>query len=308
MDAEDPNGRKLIDDGVSTVEALKMRATHYETNPDATPDGDLWQESLLPIFRIGILVRVVAYSDNDDRELREAWNTAKHDEENNAIRWSTLHQKLEIVTARFRKTGSWPATTKTFVELLGPGKSATVKRWVKVAKGMHPEVRDELKRHPRMKAACLMDNMHFIPSVTNGRQLLTPVYAVKAIRVLAETLAVEPMSCPRFHNEVCKPMKLEESWQDLVKKRYGSVATNSLALARLVESLVRWPRLHLVVLRAHCGTAFIASGLNLGLSDCELLLKEFDKCRAGGLPLQAQSPQRVKLARKLRLRRKRHMI
>jgi len=290
MDAEDPNGRKLIDDGVSTVEALKMCATHYETNPDATPDGDLWQESLLPIFRIGILVRVVAYSDNDDRELWEAWNTAKHDEENNTIRWSTLHQKLEIVTARFRKTGSWPATTKTFVELLGPGKSATVKRWVKVAKGMHPEVRDELKRHPRMKAAYLMDNIHFIPSVTNGRQLLTPVYAVKAIRVLAETLAVEPMSCPRFHNEVCKPMKLVESWQDLVKKRYGSVAANSLALARLVESLVRWPGLHLVVLCAHCGTALTASGFNLGLSDCELLLKEFDKCRAGGLPPPSRIP------------------
>ena len=107
---------------------------------------------------------------------------------------------------------------------------------------------------------------------------------------------------------VCKPVKLVESWQDLVKKRYGSVAANSLALARLVDSLVRWPRLQSVVLCAHSGDALTASGLNLALSDCELALKEFDKCRAGGLPHQAESPYRVKLASKLRLRRKSHRI
>ena len=119
MDKEDPCGHKIIDDGVSTVEALKMCAKQYATNPDCTPNGDAWQETLLSVFRIGLLVRVVRYSDNDDRELREAWNTAKHDEESNTIRWSTLHQKLETVLNRFRKTGCWHAAQKSLVDLLG---------------------------------------------------------------------------------------------------------------------------------------------------------------------------------------------
>ena len=170
-----------------------------------------------------------------------------------------------------------------------------------MARGMHDEVRDELKRHPRMKAAYFVDNMHFLSTQAGGRHLLSPPYSVKAIRVLAERLAVEPMSTKKFLNDVCAPMKLVQTWQDLVMKRYGSVAANSQALHRLVESLGRWPGLQSLVLSTHSGMALTASGLNLGLSDVELLLNEFDKCKAGGLPLQAESPQRLKLASKLRL-------
>ena len=37
LDKEDPLGQKLIDDGVSTVEALKICAKEHEKNDEATP-------------------------------------------------------------------------------------------------------------------------------------------------------------------------------------------------------------------------------------------------------------------------------
>ena len=93
IDKEDASGQQIIDDGVSTVAALKTCMGAWEANPDSTPDGEAWSESLVQVFRAGLQCRVVAYADNDDREDRSAWNTAKHDEESNTVRWSTLHQK-----------------------------------------------------------------------------------------------------------------------------------------------------------------------------------------------------------------------
>ena len=79
----------------------------FRKNGTATPSGEVWSESLAAVFRLGLNVRVVAVADNDDREAREAWNTAKHDEESNIVRWSALRQKLATAATRFRKTGDW---------------------------------------------------------------------------------------------------------------------------------------------------------------------------------------------------------
>ena len=94
IDKEDANGQMLIDDGVSTVSALKVCFQAWGANPDTTPDGEAWSESLVQVFQAGLECRVVAYADDDDRENRSAWNTAKHGEESNTVRWSTVYHKL----------------------------------------------------------------------------------------------------------------------------------------------------------------------------------------------------------------------
>ena len=103
LEKESGLGQKIIDDGVSTVAALKACAAEYADDSSLTREGNLWPESLVAIFRYGLSVRVVAYTDDDDLESREAWNTAKHDEENNSVRWSSLHQKLSIVRKTLQK-------------------------------------------------------------------------------------------------------------------------------------------------------------------------------------------------------------
>ena len=140
------------------MEALKICAAEHEKNDEATPSGEVWPECLASVFRTGLHVRVVAYS-NDDRESREAWNTAKHDEERNSVRWSTLYR---------------------------------------AAKGMHPTVQDELKQYPDLKGAYVWDSPYLIQSPTHAHLVLSPYSAVNALRILAVATEIEPFSAKRL--------------------------------------------------------------------------------------------------------------
>ena len=127
----------------------------WEASPDSTPDGEAWSDSLVQVFRAGLQCRVVQYADNDDRDERSAWNTAKHDEESNTVRWSTLHQKLNTAAARYKKLGDWSKVSSSLLELYGPSKKATVGRWVRAARGITSEVLQELQTQPDLMGAFL---------------------------------------------------------------------------------------------------------------------------------------------------------
>jgi hypothetical protein len=157
LEKESIAGNELIDDGVSTLQALKQCFKHYQDDQEVTPAGEAWSESLASIFLKGLAVRVVAYSDDDDREAREAWNIAKHDEESNTVRWSTLHQKVQTALGRFHRAGCWSIATESLLDLYGPGKKSSVGRWVRAAKGLGPEIVQSLKNFPDMKGAYLWD-------------------------------------------------------------------------------------------------------------------------------------------------------
>eukprot|EP00974_Lingulodinium_polyedra_P014161 1372152-Lingulodinium_polyedra.AAC.1 len=51
---------------------------------------------------------------------------------------STLHQKLNSATARFKKVG-WSKVSSSLLELYGPSKKATAGRWVRAARGISAE-------------------------------------------------------------------------------------------------------------------------------------------------------------------------
>ena len=91
---------------------------------------------------------------------------------------------------------------------------------------------------------------YIIYTAAQARSQLTPAYGAKALVVLKERFASsESMSAATFQDSSCKPMKIVEVWQNLMKKRYGSVATGSAALDRLVASLTQWVGLQTV---SHC--------------------------------------------------------
>jgi len=114
---------------------------------------------------------------------------------------------------------------------------------------MHPKVRDELKQYPDLKGAYLWGNTYLIQSPTHARLVLSPGNAVNALTILAERMAIEiePFSAKRFEDDICKPMKIVERWEALMKQRYGHVARESLALERLVGSLMTWSWLQAVI-------------------------------------------------------------
>ena len=59
METESTDNKKLVDDGLATVTALKRCKAAKDASPDATPFGDPWPATLVDIFELGLGVRVV---------------------------------------------------------------------------------------------------------------------------------------------------------------------------------------------------------------------------------------------------------
>ena len=80
-------------------------------------------------------------------------DVARHDEESNKIRWSSVFQKLRTVYNRYRKFGTWSEAQNALLDLYGPSKKSTVSRWVRAAKIINEDVINTLKAFPEMKGA-----------------------------------------------------------------------------------------------------------------------------------------------------------
>ena len=93
--AEDSHGKKLIDDGLSTILALSDARAEWAKDSDETPAGEVWDPQLVEIFKEGLIVKEVKYPDDEDGEMRFQWNVGKHDQEINTVRWSSVFQRIK---------------------------------------------------------------------------------------------------------------------------------------------------------------------------------------------------------------------
>ena len=116
-----------------------------EANPDAMPSGDPWPANLIEIFELGLKVKVVKYADDGDKDARFRWNVAKHDVENNTVRWSTAFQKITVAASLYNKFGQWEEVRSDCLLTYGKGKSNTYNRWIRAASGMSAA---ELEKFP----------------------------------------------------------------------------------------------------------------------------------------------------------------
>ncbi len=289
LETESATQKKLVDDGVSTVSALLKSQELHAADSEKTRHGNTWPPSLLDIFANGLACRVVAFADNDDREARESWNVAKHDEEGNSVRWSSLWQKLNTVRCRFRRVGDWNVAQSSLLALYGPSKKSTVGRWTRAARGVDDDFLAALKLFPEMKGSYLWDNPYLVSTAGQDRSRLSTKAACEAVQLLHAHK--NDMTATAFCNQVCKPLKILEVLHSLMVKRYGSVATQSAALRRVVSHLSTWGGLQSVLSCVNSGVPLHGKGPeNQGIPECFLLVSELDKCKAGGLGPPARLP------------------
>ena len=153
LPVEDADGASLIDDGVSTVQALvELKAAHAE--------GKLTTDTqLLAIFEQGLQVTVVQYPDNDDLIARRAWNTGKHDEESNTVRWSSVYMKIMVAKDAYAAAGDWAKAQRELPTRFSFSRS-TVRRWTRCASCMDAAVVAELGKDEfeGLKAFAIWDN------------------------------------------------------------------------------------------------------------------------------------------------------
>ena len=280
----DAQGLSWLDDGFSTATALRELQDDHKTG---TFDPD---PELEAIFRLGLRVTVVTYIDNHNMRIRRAWNAGKHDEESNTVRWASPGQKITIAADFFASSGTWQ---KTISELKSRFQfsDSKVRRWVRAAQGIDPPVLKELleETYEKINGYAIWDNDYLCSTGAKAKSYkLEPGDAVACLKILADHPG---LTNELFINKTCAAMKLLDTWDQLMGRRYGPVAKQSSAYARLLARLKSFEGLQSV-------SAVMATGVpihgindaNPGIMDCRLLVAEFDRCRAGGLPPPGKVP------------------
>ena len=285
----DCDGAKIIDDGLCTIIALQRMRKAFGENGDATPAGESWPANIVDIFENGVPVVLHAYEEDADLDLREVWNASKHDEECNKFRKTSLSTFLTIaVKARAKVGNDWSKTPGYLLSVYGSGRAASVYRWVRAARFLAKEVTAELARRPDTRAAFIWDNPYLMGNGASERFKLAPAYALQALEFAWED---DGLSAKTFIETICKPLKLVESWETLMLRRFGVVARGSTAFGRVVTSLRTPGGLKKVLAVAASGTHLHGSGPdNVGIVECYRIKAEMEKCKAGGLPPPAVLP------------------
>ena len=130
---EDSDGKQIVDDGLHTITSLQTLMAEWKAKPDLNPMGQPWDPKLESVFKLGVYVTIVSYGHNaaDSMDLREAWQAARHDEENNKYRPTAVYQKIDIVMKAVRRFGDFNQAQAQLVKLYGYGRRSTVARWVR---------------------------------------------------------------------------------------------------------------------------------------------------------------------------------
>jgi len=281
---------------VSALQGLKESHTKKE--------AIIEDPTLLNTFEQGLRVAVVTYADNDDMTLRRAWNVGKHDEENNTVRWSSVHLRITVAKEMHAYVGDWPAATKELCKRFSFSES-TVRRWSRCAAGMDASVLEFLgkEEYEFVKGQFIWDNECLMGTGVKTRSKLEFHFATAAIRILAEKDG--DIVAKVFVERVCAPLKVLEVWDKLMRKRYGTVCALSSAYTRLVTKLETYDGLQLVAATMTAGIPLHGFGPgNPGIADCHALVQEFDRCRAGGLPPPSRMPTAEELAKEAEMRKK----
>ena len=302
LESESPDNLKLIDDGLSTTCSLIACHAAFKSNPDATPKGNPWPGNLVDVFEKGLQVRVVEYEDDEDKDKRFRWNVAKHDAENNTVRWSSVYQKIFVATSLFKKFGDWEAVRAECKATYGGGKSDTYNRWIRAARGLSAPVLEELKKHPHIPGKMIFDNSFLVVSSANMRNRLNDTSAAQALGVFAAYTTEEgrEMSVDTFANVVCKGTRLLEVWRSLIEKRFGSLAETSAAFRRLCVHLATLAGLESILTCANAGLNLHGkSEAQQGIPECFQMVRELERCKAGSLPPPVHCPDEAEVHRRV---------
>ena len=131
-----------------------------------------------------------------------------------------------------------------------------------------------------------------------GAQKLKPDDAIKVLQ-LARDMKEDGKEIGEsiLKNQLCAPMVVKASWHKAMLKQFGEVCRSSAAMARVISSLESKSGLGKI---CSCMASNVplhgVSDENIGISECRVLFKEFQRLKSGGKPgtettAEAEQPQ-----------------
>ena len=277
----------LVDDGLSSVQAWQEMSEEYEKDQEMSPrdqrgGGHAWPSETVEVILSGLPVSYATYEDQEDVGLREAWNAAKHDEENNKYRPTSVAKKISIVTARFERLKDYGAVTTELLGIYGKGKYSTVQRWVRTAKNISPTFAAKLEEMPTLRSAYIFENAYL---AGHGHETLSDEYKCLSLDILDQSGGLEGQdsawSSDKFTKKICMPLRIVELWEKTMIRRFGHVASQSSAFDRVMKMLRSKQGLQ-KVLSIIPGPLHGKSEADQGIAECFALVKAMEASKAGG--------------------------
>ena len=192
----DADGKWLIDDGLSSGMALFELATEYAqekachdeiVNIRKIPVQDLtdevkqkfealsedvdvdfpanWPTNIVSIFTNGLKDHVFNKYADDSSHVRRLWNASKHAAENNTYRQTTIVDSIKSAEDYINVHAD--DAVKEMMNVLGKGREAMIKRWVRCARALsganNKDLMDQLKIVKNyLPATYVYDNQYFL--------------------------------------------------------------------------------------------------------------------------------------------------
>jgi hypothetical protein len=312
------DGRYRLNNGKSTVAALKMLLAEVETAGGLTPPvanaGSAssatsstmpeWATGkLLDVFVNGLRVDIVMYPVEDDA-LIVAINGLAHDSEQNKYVPTSIVTKVQIVNTQRDRVpgGDWTRTLNALLAIYGAGKRRTVSRWMAVAQDVHADVLDHLKnkRIRDLPQFFIFDNKYFLGRGEEARFKLGPEYATCTLDLVADKiLAGHSVTRAVFLSEYCMVMKAIEQWEKSQVKAFGNAASNFPAFHRVMRMLKseQGRQRAFLCIEQRVPLAGVPGKSDAGgIEELRLVVEELHKMKAGGAALADSPPDPAVLA------------
>ena len=190
--------RKIPAQEMTDEKKEKLEALSQDTNADF-PNN--WPMNIINIFINGLKDHVFNKYSDDSPHVRRLWNASKHAAENNTYRQTTLVDSVKSAEDYIKHHAD--DAVKEMTNVLGKGREAMIKRWVRCAKALGgPEnkaVMDQLKVVKNyLPATYVYDNQYFLGGDKKSGQ---PSLELDARRKVATLKCVKAKWDQRMDNE-----------------------------------------------------------------------------------------------------------
>ena len=289
VEATDPDGRFIIDDGRHIASTLRDLFVNWQSSKDIDANGNEWDPKLLDIFERGLTVHKVKYEDDTNRDYRQIWQAARHDESNNKVRYTSIFLIHEIGRkATLLHDGNKHRANAYLVGVYGSSNQSLVYRWLRVAEGIKSDaIVAKLKDLPYLKQVYILSNNFFVGVGPSAREKLSEKYALAALEVLESEHSEDTTSCSMSSTtftSACRSFKLLERWERHILKQFGAIAEQSPAVHRILASLRSKSGAQQIESCASQGLPLHGhSAENPGIIECFVLVTTLQNCLAGGL-------------------------
>ncbi len=253
----------------------------------AEPAGDWANSELVRVFKEGLLMDFISYTD-DTRTVQIAIQCVSHEAEQNRFQPSTISDKVGVMMKMFVQSGrDWSAAARALTSILGDSKRSTIQRWICLARDLDEDVREHINRRRKdTNQAYIVGNKFLVGKGEETRYKLSARYASVALERLydKQDLGVS-VTASEFAQTYCLPFRHRETWERAMVKTFGVSATGYAGFSRVVKGLQneqgRVKLLSCVQQRIPLGGAPGSNAKNAGIEECRTIMQEMEKMKAG---------------------------